>query len=436
MVERLEAAAFGRIGVDQRLIRTILEDCENPASEVLRFARSKRDDFPIDLEPLLLDLFRHFQSPEALDFYVDAIRRNPEEIDDDLVQAFLPFGEKAVGSLLFLYDELGEEQGSDVAFVLAGLRVHDPRVLKILLERLEYDAADGAFLLGLYGDPAARPALEKMIEEIDEEDVELRREIAHAIELLESPEPVYTPEKFDIYAEYPKRALPEFNVLSRAERVALTTDPDPEIRGGAWESLGDEVENDAALRDRMIARLTDPAVEIEERGGAAVGLYGVADQDGVRQAIEELYALGGAPRAHALEAMWRSLWPEFARYFAPSLEDPNEEVRRHALMGAGYFRLTAHLDKIAKSFDDPDVRDDALFAYALAMPGETTRGRVRGMLRKIDGIAALTTEEAHLVMFALDERLRLRGLAPVFQEDELADKPADDAPDATNGLAT
>ena len=85
MVERLEAAAFGRIGVDQRLIRTILEDSENPASEVLRFARSKRDDFPIDLEPLLLDLFRHFQSPEALDFYVDAIRRNPEEIDDERV---------------------------------------------------------------------------------------------------------------------------------------------------------------------------------------------------------------------------------------------------------------------------------------------------------------------------------------------------------------
>ncbi len=51
------------------------------------------------------------------------------------------------------------------------------------------------------------------------------------------------------------------------------------------------------------------------------------------------------------------------------------------------------------------------------MPGETTRGRVKGMLRKIDGIATLSADEANLVMFALDERLRLKGLAPVFQED-------------------
>ena len=65
---------------------------------------------------------------------------------------------------------MGEEQGSDVAFLLAGLRVRDPRVLELLLDRLEYDAADGAFCLGLYGDPAAQPALEKMLGEIPEEE--------------------------------------------------------------------------------------------------------------------------------------------------------------------------------------------------------------------------------------------------------------------------
>ncbi len=85
----------------------------------------------------------------------------PEDVSDELIQALLPFGEKAVGPLLSLYEELGEEQGSDVAFVLAGLRVRDPRIFEMLLDRLEYDAADGAFCLGLYGDPAARPALEK-----------------------------------------------------------------------------------------------------------------------------------------------------------------------------------------------------------------------------------------------------------------------------------
>jgi preprotein translocase subunit SecA len=67
-----------------------------------------------------------------------------------------------------------------------------------------------------------------------------------------------------------------------------------------------------------------------------------------------------------------------------------------------------------------------LFAYALAMPGETTRGRVRGMLRKIDSITPLTGYEAELVEFGLDERLRLHGLEPVFsvEGDEVEDAPA------------
>ena len=52
------------------------------------------------------------------------------------------------------------------------------------------------------------------------------------------------------------------------------------------------------------------------------------------------------------------------------------------------------------------------------MPGETTRGRIRGMLRKIDTIAHLSSSEAELVMFALDERLRLAGLDPVFAAED------------------
>jgi hypothetical protein len=39
------------------------------------------------------------------------------------------------------------------------------------------------------------------------------------------------------------------------------------------------------------------------------------------------------------------------------------------------------------------------------------------MLRKIDSVATLSADEANLVMFALDERLRQRGLAPVFQDE-------------------
>ena len=132
--------------------------------------------------------------------------------------------------------------------------------------------------------------------------------------------------------------------------------------------------------------------------------------------------MGGVPRARALEAMWRSLWPYYSKYFAQHLDDDDDEIVRHALMGTGYFRLTAHLDKVAAWFDDPDLRDDALFAYALAMPGETTRGRVKGMLRKIESIAGLSGDEANLVMFALDERLKLKGLDPVFLVEEEQDE--------------
>lgn len=457
----LEDAAFGRVGVDRRLIRAIL-GAPDAAEAVLRFSRSPRQKHRLDLDPLMVDLFRHFSIAEPtavhgvapLDFYLGAIRRSPEEISDELAQAIFPFGEAAAGPLIALYEELGEEQGSDVAFVLAGLRVRDPRVLALLLDRLEYDAADGAFLLGLYGDPAARPALEKMLAEVPEEDTELRREIQYAIEQLDAPETHYAPEPFDILAEYPEYEPPVFDLLTEAERLDLLKSDEPRVRAGAahsffnselnpkaraalldaarsdedasvraraWESLADAV-SDPSIRDQMIAILADPARSLEERGGTAVGLYGVADRDDVRKGIEALYEMGGHARVKALEAMWRSLWPPYAKYFPPHLDESDVRILREALRGAGYFRLTKEAGKIAAFFDREEpydkLREDALFAYALAMPGETTRGRVKGMLRKIDAMAHLTRLETQLVEFALDERLRLHGLDPVFEAEE------------------
>ncbi len=213
--------------------------------------------------------------------------------------------------------------------------------------------------------------------------------------------------------------------LSAAARTALLavakSDPDPEVRGRAWESLADAAQ-DTSIRDALVAVLSDPSKSIAERGGAAVGLHMVADRDDVRMGIEALYELNGKARAKALETMWRSLWPSYAKYFPPNLDDTRPEILRPALRGAGYFRLTRHADKIATFFDREEpysnLREDALFAYALAMPGETTRGRVRGMLRKLDGLAGLTSYETELVEFALDERLRLSGLDPVFAAEE------------------
>ena len=457
--ELLRQAAQGHLGVDRRLVQSILDDClsrgPEAAQEVLAFARASHDNDRIDLDPLLVDLFHHWGTPEALDFLIDVVRRTHEDVNDELVQTLLPFGERAIEPLLKLYEELGEEQGSDVAFLLAGLGVHDPRVLALLLDRLQFDAGDGALCLELYHDPAARPALETMLAEIPAEEVELRRDLQHALQELGEPAPVYEPIPFDIFAEYPARQLPAFEVLSESERMHLIESPDPEIRAAAahsffnqeldpktrialfqlaqsdpdakvraraWESLADATE-DAAIRDAMLAILTDASRDIVERGGAAVGLYAVADRDDVNQALQALYEEDGVvARAKALESMWRSLWKPYAKFFPQHLDDPSKEILRQAIRGAGYFQLARHADKIASYFDREgdleDLREDALFAYALAMPGETTRGRVRGMLRKMDTIAHLSSSEAELVMFALDERLRLAGLDPVFAADD------------------
>jgi hypothetical protein len=478
--ETLQAAARGLIGIDRRLIHSILEQGPAGAADVLRFSRESREEAhqktaKINLDPVLVDLFRYYQSvteaseedgspasDAALAFYLDAIRSAPDDVDDGLVQALLPFRAKAVGPLLELYEELGEEQASDVAFILAALRVHDPRVLQLLTDRLEYDAGDGAFCLGLYGDPNARPALATMLAEVPESDVELRREVEFALEQLDAPEPEYTPEPFDINAEYPERDLPAFDLLEDDERLGMLESPEAEIRAGAahsffnqeldetsrtallklaehdenptvrgqaWAALGDSTDL-AKIRDAMIAVLKDEAKPIEERGGAAVGLYAVAEKDEVKQGLEALYEAGGKGRVKALEAMWRSLHQPYGKFFAAHLdpddpahpENQNPELLKHALRGAGYFRLTSSVDKIAGFFDreEPydELREDALFAYALAMPGETSRGRVKGMLRKIDQLAELNPEETELVMFALDERLRLHGFAPVFEVEQ------------------
>jgi hypothetical protein len=469
VADLLRAAASGSIGVDQRLLRSILDRGEVASSEILAFAQEPRDQHRVDLDPLLVDLLRYYRTPEAVDFFMDAIRRAPEDVDDSLIEALIPFGEKAVDPMLRLYHELGEEQGSDVAFLLAGLRVRDPRILTLLLDRLEYDAADGAFCLGLYGDPAARPALEKMLAEIPEEDVELRREIAYAQEMLGDPEPYDQPESFDILADYPAKELPRFDVLPEDERIELLASPDPEVRaeaaysffnadlhpkaraallelaktdpdanvrGRAWESLADAAGDDPgdkSIRDALLATLRDVSKPVEERGGAAVGLYPAADREDVRREVEALYEEGGVGRAKALESMWRSLYKPYAKYFAPHLDDDNLAILKQALRGAGYFRLTRYADKIATYFegegDLEELRDDALFAYALAMPGETTRGRARGMLRKIDSLTPLDPAEVRLVMFAIDERLRLYGLDPVFEtESDVEEEPEAAAP--------
>ena len=52
------------------------------------------------------------------------------------------------------------------------------------------------------------------------------------------------------------------------------------------------------------------------------------------------------------------------------------------------------------------------------------------MLRKIDSITPLTQIETRVVMFGIDERLRLHGLNPVF-EAEMDEEETESEPQAT-----
>jgi hypothetical protein len=149
-----------------------------------------------------------------------------------------------------------------------------------------------------------------------------------------------------------------------------------------------------------------------------VGLAPEADRNEVREAIIQLYEQPQA-RAKALEAMWRSLNPAFRDYFSPHLDDADLEIRRGALWGIGYYGIKSELDRVRKLFEDEDLRSDALFAYALAMPAEISRGRMKGLLARIEKDAqGLSEMEEELVKTALDERLLLAGKEPVFAEQE------------------
>ncbi len=449
----LQAAARGHVGIDQRFIRSILDRGEEAVPDLLRFGLEDHEDSRVDLEEDLIAILRFLRSPQALPFYIACVRRAPEDVPDDLVEGILPFGEKAVEPLLELHSKLEEDQSADVAFLLSSLRVRDPRILELLLERIDYDAADGAFCLGLYGDPAAKPGLQKLLDEISPDDADLRREFDFALEQIDRPaaakEEVHAdPEPFDIGSLYPDEAPPPFEVLSTDEVLEMLesespanrasaaesfrnrevteearkrlferakSDPDTKVRATCWEALADA--DDPLIKKAMKRVVADATRDGVERGGALVGLCNSSEDPEVAKRMREFYD-DPALRAKAMESMWRSFDKQFAKYFPKHLDDADLEVKRQAIWGTGYMGLGDEAVRLRRLFDDEELRQDALFAYALCVPGELSRGRVQRLLRKVDDAAGgLSQGETELVKIALDQRLVMHRLEPVFSEE-------------------
>ena len=441
----LTAASRGRVGVDQRLLRSIVDRGEAAVDDLLRFGLEDHDNDAVALELDLVQILRILRTPKALDYYLHLVRLEPHDLPDELVEAFIETGAPAVEPLLALYEELGEEEGGEVAFLLASLEVRDERIRNLLVDRLEYDAWDAAICLGLYADPETKPALEKVLGEVpdDEENAHLRRDLERTIEDLERERVPHTaPPAEEILGEYPAQAPPEFDVLTESERAQLLGsedsvtragaaesffhseltgdvrrllfglaqhDADTRVRAAAWKALIAETE-DERIAEAMLARVADETASDEERGGALVGLS-------MRLPREHAEALYNRPatRAAALEAMRRSLQKSYAPYFPKHLDDPDPDIRREAIWGTGYLGIGHACDRLKEFFEDEDFRADALFAYALCVRSETSRGRMKGLLRKIeDAAGGLSDAEEALVKAALDERLALHGIKPVF----------------------
>jgi HEAT repeat protein len=444
----LEAAARGKIGIDHRFLHAILDRPAEAIPDLVRFAAEDRENHAVDLDEDLLAIFASLRTPEALPFYIGYLRRHSEDAPDELVEAVSPHGATALEPLLAVYEELGEEQGGEVAFVLAALGVRDPRILKLFIERLEYDASDAALLLQMYGDPSALPPIERLLDEIPQSDDWLRRQLTESINALKATgEQASEPSPpFDIWPLYAEVAAPRFDLLTENERLLVfdcaspelragaaasfvsqelseeaqrrllklaQADPDPQVRGRAWEALSDALE-DTKIRSAMLVVAEDVGAPVEERGGAVSGLAQESDDPRVRRAIEKLYEEPDG-RAKALEAMWRSLDRTFAPYPVRHLSDPDPDVRRNAIWCIGHLKLTQDAPRLTPMFEDDEFRVDALFAYAMAYPGEVSRSRARSVLQKIEELAnGLTEDESELVEVGIDQRLMLQGQEPVF----------------------
>jgi hypothetical protein len=445
----LKEAAAGRLGVDHRFLRALMDRPKETMQAILDWRGQDHDADAVDLELEIVAIVRALHAPEGIPAIIDAIQVAPDDIPDEVVEAINSFGELAVEPLLRLYVGLDgkEPDREEVAFLLASLGVRDPRILGLLLERMEQDADHGSFLLGIYGDPAGRPELEKVMSSLSDEQSALRGEIERAIESFsEQPETSHADEPYDIYAEYPETADPPVELLSEQERLEMLDHPNPSVRAevarsfstseldpvsvkkllqraqsdsdikvrvSAWTALTNETEQ-AEVLEAMLEGLRNPSTPPEERAGIIVGLALEADRNEVRKAMEDLYTQPET-RARALEAMWRSLHPSFRDYFEQHLYDTDVEIRRSAIWGVGYFSVRSAVGRLRELFEDEELRPDALFAYALAIPADISRSRMKSLLARIENDAeALSEGEVELVKIALDERLAMIGKHPYF----------------------
>ena len=130
--------------------------------------------------------------------------------------------------------------------------------LAILLDRLEFDAADGSICLGLYGDPAAKPALQKMLAIVDPAEASILRDITDAMEQL-GRSVDEAPVAFDLWEEYPEKSGPHFELLNEEDRLSMLGSDSAEVRAEAVASFVNRDLDDVSRKRLFEMAKADPA---------------------------------------------------------------------------------------------------------------------------------------------------------------------------------
>jgi len=439
----LEQLGLGRLGLDQRLIAALTSRPKEAAPALVAYGLNPPEASRLHLDGDILNLLSAMPDLKAMDFVISLLRDGFSEIPDSMMVITRAAGAVGINALVKLYREMEEEASGEVAFLLAGLGVRDPRIFDIILERLDYDMEDGAMLLGLYGDPAGILPLQKLSGELGK-----NRELDFALEQLRVRQEDYVDPVINHLEEYPATALPEFEVLDDDEIIEFATQhEDTPVRLAALDVLEDLQLPESAVRPlitlananhsipvsaaafRALARLNQ-FVEVRDmaesvlvnselpvavRAASLITLLpdSIAPAR-VRTLVEEFLA-EPASRADAVHAMWRSREPSYNTRFGTFLDDPDLAVRKQAIRGAGVCGDVTSIGKLRDLMMDDDVRKDAIFAYAMAVPSDISPSRVRSLYSRIEKEAGgLNSDEATSVGIALDMRLEAEGKEPVF----------------------
>jgi hypothetical protein len=451
----LEEAGLGRVGLDQRLIAALVSRPEETVPALVAYGLNPPENARLQLDGDILNLLAAMPGNQALDYVISLLREGFSEIPESMLEITKRAGVASIDALVSLYRELEEDASGEVAFLLAGLGLRDPRILEIILERLEFDMEDGAMLLGLYGDPAGKAPLEKLSIELGK-----NREIDFALEQLRNRQEGFEDPVIDHLESYPDTQGPEFEVLDDDEIVEFATlHEDEEVRLAALDVLED-LELPVSAVHPLIALATNPG-SIPVRAGAFRALARLNQIEEVRVIAEatlndtvnpapiraaslitllpdsiapsslrvfvEEFLANPESRADAVHAMWRSREASYTTRFGSFLDDPDLAVRRQAIRGAGVCGDVTAIGRLRDLMMDEDVRKDAIFAYAMAVPSDISPSRVRSLYTRIEKEAGgLNRDEATSVGIALDMRLEAEGKDPVFFSAEEDDETGDD----------